>query len=327
MKLKFLRTLIINSLAVAVVGSLFVLGGCKDDDEPAPTKTIYELISEDTNLSIVKAQMDVAGFDTKLGGTGTFTLFAPSNAAMNTLLQTLGLTDFSSIAPSVVATVLNYHILASQKLAADLVAGAFATEQGEAVTVSITGTGEIKLESGATTDANITTKDIKATNGVLHIVDAVLVPPTIGALIIQTLGTVAQPILLSSSFTTLSAGIQKADAGKAPASTIVGAMVGLSAITVFAPVNDVFAAGSITVDTYSAAEWDAIIRGHIVPASLATLSAGDVTTLNGKTITVATGTSNTVKGGANANPIPIVAAGVPANNGVVYPIGGVLLHP
>lgn len=327
MKLKFLRTLIINSLVAAVVGSLFVLGGCKDDDEPAPTKTIYELISEDTNLSIVKAQLDLAGFDATLSGTGNFTLFAPSNAAMNTLLQTLGLTDFSSVAPSVVATVLEYHLLASQKLSSDLVAGDITTEQGEAITVSITGTGEIKLESGATSDANITEKDIKATNGVLHVVDAVLVPPTIGALIVQTLGTVAQPILLSSSFTTLSGAIQKADAGKAPAATIVGALIGLTDVTVFAPVNDVFAAASITVATYSAAEWDAILRGHVVPASLATLSAGDVTTVNGKTITIAVGTSNTVKGGANASPIPIVAPGVPANNGIVYPIGGVILHP
>lgn len=326
MKLKFFRTLIINTFVAAVVGSLFVLGGCSDDEEPAPTKTIYELISEDTNLSTVKAQLDIAGFDATLSGTGTFTLFAPSNAAMNTLLQTLDLTDFSSIAPSVVATVLEYHLLTTQKLAADLVAGNITTEQGEAITVSITGTGEIKLETGATTDANITTKDIKATNGVLHVVDVVLVPPTIGALIIQTLGTVAQPILLSSSFTTLSGAIQKADAGKAPAETIVGALIGLPGVTVFAPVNDVFAGASITVATYNAAEWDAILRGHIVPSNLATLSAGDVTTINGKTITIATGTSNTVKGGANANPVPIVAPGIPGN-GVVYPIGGILLHP
>ncbi|MCB0490466.1 MAG: fasciclin domain-containing protein [Cyclobacteriaceae bacterium] len=309
------------------VGGLFVFSGCSDDDEPAPTKTIYELVSEDTNLSILKSQLDVGGFDATLNAAGTYTLFAPSNAAMNTLLQTLGLTDFSSISPGVVASVLSYHVLASQKLSGDLTAGDFATNQGESLTIAVTSTGEKKIESGATTDANITTADLKATNGVIHVVDAVLVPPTIGALIIQTLGTVAQPVLLSSSFTTLSAAIQKADAGKPAEQTIVGALVGLDDVTIFAPVNDVFAAASITVATYSAAEWDAIIRGHIVPASLATLSNGDVTTVNGKTITVATGTPNTVKGAGNSTPVAIVAAGVPANNGVLYPIGGVLLHP
>lgn len=327
MNLTFLRSFLRYAIPAVVVGFLVVLSGCSDDEEPAPTKTIYELISEDTNLSVLKEQLDAADFDVTLNGAGSFTFFAPSNAAMNNLLQTLGLTDFSSIAPSVVASVLNYHLVESQKLAADLVAGTVATKQGEAITVVITTTGEKKLDTGASTDANITTTDIKATNGVIHIVDVVLVPPSIGALIIQTLGTVAQPILLSSSFTTLSAGIQKADAGKDASATIVGALIASPNITIFAPVNDVFAAGSITVDTYTAAQWDAIIRGHIVAESLVTLANGDKTTINGKTITIATGSPNTVKGAGNTTPVPIVAAGVPANNGVVYPIGGVLLHP
>jgi transforming growth factor-beta-induced protein len=327
MNLKFFNSLLRYTIALVVVGFLGVLAGCKDDDDPAPTKTIYELVSEDTNLSVLKEQLDAAGFEATLNGTGSFTLFAPSNAAMSTLLQQLGLTEFTSIAPSVVASVLNYHLLESQKLAADLIAGPVATKQGEPITVTLTSTGEKKLDTGATTDASLTQTNIKATNGVIHVVDVVLVPPSIGALIIQTLGTVAQPILLSSSFTTLSAGIQKADAGKAPANTIVGALIALEDVTVFAPVNDVFAAGSITVDTYSAAEWDAIIRGHIVPESLTTLADGDKTSLNGKTITIATGSTNTVKGAGNTTAVPIVAPGVPANNGVVYPIGGVLLHP
>jgi transforming growth factor-beta-induced protein len=309
------------TLAV-VMGSLIVFSGC--DDEEVPTQTIFEIVNADSRTQILAEQLVAGGLDDDLNAAGQFTLFAPSDAAMNNLLNTLGLNNFSTIAPAVVQQVLTYHVIASKQNFSQL-SGSLTTLQGEAITVVSAG-GTKTLDTGATSDAGFTAQDIQATNGVVHIVDVVLVPPTLGAAIIATLGTVAQPILLGSAFSTLAAAIQKADAGKAPQNTIVGAMVGLSAITVFAPVNQVFQGANITVDTYTAAQWDAIIRGHAVPATLAPLASGDFGTVNGKTITVATGSPNTVQGSANANAVPIVAAGVSANNGVVYPIGGVILH-
>jgi transforming growth factor-beta-induced protein len=308
------------------------LSGC-DDEEDGPTRTIWAEVEANSDLSIVKDQLLAAGFNTTLdANTGTkYTLFAPSNQAMTNLLQTLfNSTDpalFAQIAPTVIQSVLNYHIAESENLSASLTNGAeITTKQGEKIKVVVTSTGEKTLDTGATSDSKVSTADIKATNGVVHVVDVVLVPPTLGALIVQTLGKVAQPILLSGSFTTLSAAIQKADAGKAPANTIVGALVGLPAVTMFAVPNQVFTAAGITVDTYTAAQWDAILRGHIVNQNLATLSAGDKTALNGKAITVALGSPATVKGSANANVVPIAGAAISASNGVVYPIGGIILH-
>jgi uncharacterized surface protein with fasciclin (FAS1) repeats len=308
------------------------LSGC-DDSEDGPTKTIWEEVQANPDLSIVQAQLLAAGFDTQLntaGGT-KYTLFAPSNQAMTNLLQTLfNATDpalFSQIAPTVIQSVLNYHIAESENLSASLTNGTqITTKQGEKITVAVTTTGEKTLDTGATSDAKISTADVKATNGVLHVVDVVLVPPTLGALIVQTLGKVAQPILLSGSFSTLSAAIQKADAGKPAAETIVGALVASPNITMFAIPNQVFEAASITADTYTAAQWNTILRGHIVNQNLSTLTAGDKTTLSGKTIVVAVGPPATVKGSANVNAVPIAGAKVPANNGVVYPIGGIIQH-
>jgi uncharacterized surface protein with fasciclin (FAS1) repeats len=306
------------------------LTGC-DDDENGPTKTIWAELEADSDLSIVTSQLLAQGYDAQLKGEGSFTLFAPSNQAMTNLLQTLfNATDpalFNSIAPTVIQSVLNYHIAESQNLAASLTNGAeVTTKQGEKIKVVVTTTGEKTLDTGATTDAKISKADVKATNGVIHVVDVVLVPPTLGTLIVQTLGKVAQPILLSGNFSTLSAAIQKADAGKAPAETIVGALVALPNVTMFAPPNQVFQAAGITVDTYTAVEWNAILRGHIVNQNLGTLTAGDKMTISGKNIVVALGTPSTVKGSANANAVPIVAAAVSASNGAVYPIGGVILH-
>jgi uncharacterized surface protein with fasciclin (FAS1) repeats len=318
---------------LALVASLFVISGC-DDDEDAPTKTIYELISEDATLSKIKAEIDLnADLKAKLSGAGDFTFFAPNDLAMSAILTTLGLTDFTSISPSTLSLVLNYHLATKAYYDADLVAAAtIATNQGENITVEVTTTGQKKLKTGATTNGTVITADIKATNGVLHIVgDYPLVPPTIGGLIVATLGKVAQPILLSASFSTLASAILKADAGKPSAQTIVGAMVGLTACTFFAPPNQVFQAASITADTYSAAQWDAIIRGHILPKTIATLGAASEVTINGKTLTITGATTaaplGSVKGLGNTNAIPVAAAKVTTSNGVIYPIGGVILNP
>jgi uncharacterized surface protein with fasciclin (FAS1) repeats len=311
---------------VALIASLFLVSACDDDD--GPTKTIYQLISEDPSLSMIKAQIDLnADMKAKLEGAGTYTLYAPNDLAMNAILTTLGLPNFALISPSVLNTVLNYHLVNSVVNTTDMTNGAaITTAQGENITIEVTSAGTIKLKTGATTSGTVVSS-IAATNGVLHVVgDYPLIPPSIGAVIVATLGKVAQPILLLSDFTTLAAGIQKADAGKAPSATIVGAMVGLTSQTFFAIPNAVFTAASITADTYTAAQWDAIIRGHLVPnETIGTLAAGTKNTINAKVITT---TSTTVQGAGNANAIPVVTASkITMSNGTIFPIQGILLHP
>jgi transforming growth factor-beta-induced protein len=349
-------------LMIAVLTTLTVTS-CKDDEEPKPTKTIWQLIQENSSTGILETQMTAAGFDTKLNdATKQYTLFAPSDAAMNALLSTLGLSSFESVSSAVVKSVLNYHIANSQYLAEALTNNTqITTEQGEKITVLVTGTGEKKLHSGGTTDAKVTTSDIKATNGVVHIVDAVMVPPTIGALIIQTLGTVAQPILLSSNFTILAAGLQKADAY---AATTGGAAPSLTALlisavptytdglfTVFAPTNATFNAGSITAETFTGQQWYGIISNHIVYDDEATFgttadfAVGDqFTTFLGSKLTVISTTAPTdpahgittgiaLNSDATLNTaeaqiavLDVLAAtgATPAENGIINVIAGVL---
>lgn len=333
------RILSYTKHALLVVAMLTIVGisGCDDGEEDKPTKNIWELIEADSNLSMFKDQLTAANFQTTLSTTGStqLTVFAPSNTAMNNLLLTLfNNTDpalFSQVAPTVIQAVLNYHIVESQNLSASLTNNAELTsKQGEKIKVVVTTTGEKTLDTGATSNAAISEADRKATNGVIHVVETVLVPPTIGDLIVQTLGKVAQPVLLSSSFTTLAAAILKADAGKPANQTILGVLVGAPAVTIFAIPNQVFAAvpgGAVTVDTYTAAQWDAIIRGHIVLENLSTLAAGTKNSINAKVITITTCPA-TVRGAGNVTAaVPIAGAAVPASNGVLYPIGGILLHP
>lgn len=314
---------------VTLVAAVFVLGGCGEDDKK-PTKNIYELISEQSTCAMIKAQIDLnADLKAKLqDANGTYTFFAPNDLAMGAILSTLGLSDFSSISQATLSTVLNYHLANSVKTSGDMTNGAkITTAQGEDITVEVTSTGQIKLKTGATTAGTVITQDIEATNGRLHIVgDYPLVPPTIGALIVATLGKVAQPILLSSTFSILAQGILKADAGKAANLTIVGAMVAQSAQTFFAPPDAVLTAAGWTAAGKTAAEWDAMIRGHMVPGvTLSTLAAGTPTSMAGKTITT---TATTVKGSAAAAPTVnvVVSSKITTSNGVIYPIQGLIVN-
>jgi transforming growth factor-beta-induced protein len=335
MQMKSLLKLKKYTLLVAVVFFTSAFLTSCDDEETGPTQNLLEIVQNDEELGIF-AGIITADLEAELAKDGDHTVFVPSNAAMTQLLKTLfgnAATDtalFRTISPGVISSVLKYHISTTKYGSSDLANGTeITTLQGEKIKVVTTSTGEKKLDTGATSDAAIVTADISATNGVIHVIDVVIIPPTLGAQLIQTLGKMAQPILLGASFSTLAAAIAKADAGKAPAETIAGALVGLTAGTVFAPANQVFQAGGITVDTYTAAQWDAIIRGHLIPLqSLTTLEAGTKTTVNGKTITIAvTANGTAVLGSANTAAVGVSTANKQVTtNGVVYPIGGVILH-
>lgn len=260
-------------LAFMALAGLFVMAGCGDDDEFVPTQTIWEVVQEHDNLNLLEAELQAAGLDDQLSAAGSMTLFAPSDAAMSTLLTTLGLPDFGSVSNEVVQAVLTYHIANQQILADEITEGTtFTTLEGEDITVEA---GPV-LKTGATTDAGFDETNIIATNGVVHIVDVVLVPPSIGALIVQTLGTVAQPIFLAKDFTLLKEAIMAADefATGAGLNTLTNMLISRDidgepneeVLTVFAPTNATFNAAGITAENFSEQPqaWYAVIANHIV---------------------------------------------------------------
>ena len=287
MNLKRFVTFFRHALLVAVVLTTVGLTGCdKDDDEPKPTKTVWELVQEDANLSMMEEQLLAADLDGKLSGSGSFTLFAPSDAAMANLLSTLGLDDFESISSAVRDEVLAYHVANSEYLASALTNGVeITTEQGETIKVVTTTTGEKTLDTGATSDSKVTGPDIRATNGVVHVVDVVLVPPSVGALIVETLGTVAQPLLLGADFTILAEGIIKANEFAVSASqpTITDILIneapGTAGLiyTVFAPTNGTFQAAGLTSADFTGQQWYGLLLNHVVAGDGTLGEAADFT--------------------------------------------------
>jgi uncharacterized surface protein with fasciclin (FAS1) repeats len=341
MKKLNLTKMSIRIMTMLAMTSLFVLSGCGDDDDggtPVQEQNVWEIVQNTDNLSSLEAELEAAGLGTALSTTNNITLFAPSNAALNTLLTTLGISDFSPIRDDVAEAVLAYHVATSIKMAADLTPGStIMTLQGEEIDV-LAGPA---LSSGATSDAEVETADIEASNGVVHIIDVVLVPPTIGALIVSTLGTLAQPILLSSDFSMLADAIQKADtyATSEGLPTLVSILADQANpgadYTVFAPSNAVFDAAGITVETLTAEQWYGTIAKHV---GIGIYEADDLTT--GTIIQTAAGTQIVVAApGAGGNFTNIFlnsdadadfeaevaqAAVAIQSNGLIHAIAGIL---
>lgn len=266
---------------IGVMASFIALSSCGDDDggEPAATETVWGLIESTENLSALESELSVfadlvATLDNE---DANLTVFAPTDAALGQLLNTLQLDDFSPVNQDIAKAVLAYHVVTSARIASgDVVEGeTFTTAQGEMITV---GPGGV-LVSGATSVSEISSPDIQATNGVVHLVSVVLVPPTIGGQIVATLGTVAQPIFLGKDFTLLAQAIGFADSDNVDGGADEGedsildllkdrTLTGENQITVFAPTNATFAGAGITSENltsvYDEATWEAILKNHIV---------------------------------------------------------------
>jgi uncharacterized surface protein with fasciclin (FAS1) repeats len=171
-----------KKIAAMAAASLMLLAACGSDDNtsdtsttieaPAEVGTIAEVASANDDFSTLVAALGAADLVATLSGNGPFTVFAPTNAAFAALPD--GLVD-KLLLPEykdVLIAILTYHVVAGKVLAADVKAGDVASVQGENITV--TTTGGVKVNS-----ANVIATDVAASNGVIHVIDAVIVPPSI----------------------------------------------------------------------------------------------------------------------------------------------------
>jgi len=115
------------------------------------------------------AAVTAAGLVDTLKGEGPFTVFAPTDDAFAALPE--GTVEALLADPEALAAILTYHVIAGKVMSTDLSEGLTATTvNGADVTIT--------LEGGAKVNgANITAADIEASNGVIHVIDAVILPP------------------------------------------------------------------------------------------------------------------------------------------------------
>lgn len=137
---------------------------------PDSYKTVVGIVSKRYNLQSLEDALVDANLVSTLEGNGPFTVFAPTNQAFEDASNTI-----QSLTGAQVAEVLQYHAAAAELLSGDLSDGqTITTVQGEDITVNVDGEGNVTL-NGST---NVIEVDREGTNGVVHIIDGVLVPPS-----------------------------------------------------------------------------------------------------------------------------------------------------
>lgn len=281
-------------------------------------------VAQANGFTALLAAATKAGLDDDLAaGSASLTVFAPTNAAFNTLATQLGFTDANAMVAAlpgpVLANILSYHVLPAKRTAAQLVSGG-ATQAtiysfgGSPATLALNTSSGVRITDAALTTATVTTADVEASNGVVHVVDKVLVPP--GVL------NVVQMAQVNPAFSTL--------VGAVSSRGLVGTLSGAGPFTVFAPTNDAFAAIAGVVAGLTGPELSTVLTYHVLP--LQVLSSGipfgtPVGTLAGQNITITAGPSPTIAQitDATATRKNIVAVDVRASNGVIHVLSGVLI--
>jgi transforming growth factor-beta-induced protein len=302
------------ALIVFLLAMPFVISSCSDDDDDDNnrSKTITQIASETANLSTLYSALQASGLDDALDAGGPFTVFAPSNAAfakldpdeLNTIIST----------PSLLVSLLQYHVVAAEVFSDDLTNGPVQTLlSGQTVDVSLAG-GGVTLNG----TSNVTDADIDASNGVIHIIDEVLIPDDFVA------QTIVQIAASNPNFSTLVAALSKPELSD----LLAAASDPTQDLTVFAPTNAAFDATLAALDKESIDDIPVellreIVSYHILGTAVFSnqLTDGAVveTLLPGESVTV------DLSDGVKINESNVVLADVQAVNGVIHAVDGVLL--
>jgi uncharacterized surface protein with fasciclin (FAS1) repeats len=140
------------------------------------SQTITEIVSGNPDFETLLTAVGEADLGETLSSEGPFTVFAPTDDAFTALPKgTLG-TLLKPANQDQLAAILTYHVVPAEVMAADVTSGEVTTVNGAMFTVSIDG-DNVVITDGEGNQATVTQTDIAASNGVIHVIDSVLLPP------------------------------------------------------------------------------------------------------------------------------------------------------
>ena len=304
---------------------------CEDDEDDitpvtqptGPTQNIAEIAIADSRTDSLVVALETANLVATFTGTTEYTVFAPTNQAFVNLLATNSAWNrISDIDATTLTNVLLYHVTAGKVFASDLTDNTYintlntqGSVNNESTVIEVDIAGGAKLNNSS----NIEAVDIEATNGVVHIIDAVLLPKNIVELAV-----------LDERFTSLVAALTVFG------DTLTGALSGNGPFTVFAPTNDAFQRLLDSDATWNSlsdiprATLNAVLTYHVVSGANAQADeiAQDqvLTTLNGSQLTVdlSAGAQLITSNMAQGN-VSIIVTDVQGTNGVIHAVENVLL--
>lgn len=314
-----MKTLSKLRFALLIIGISFLTFSCNDDNDPVADNTITGIAKTNPNLSILVQALVKADLATTLQGVGPFTVFAPTDAAFIAFLKTTPYATLNDVPKDVLTQILLNHVVSGNVKSTDLTTGYIKTlAKGTASSTNnlnmfVNTASGVKLNGVAT----VTTANVMASNGVIHVVDKVIGLPTI------VTHATANP-----NFTSLVGALTKAGQPD-----FVSILSGSGPYTVFAPTNDAFTALNTElapggIAGVSTANLTKVLTYHVANGNVlaASLTEGQVVS----TLQIPQKFTIQLTGGAkikdaNNRISTIVATDVQCSNGVIHVLNKVLL--
>jgi uncharacterized surface protein with fasciclin (FAS1) repeats len=313
-------------------GVVHVIDAVLMPELPEVLPNLVEAATEAGLTTLLAAVEAVEDLDETLLGLDAITVFAPDNDAFADALQTFGAENLEELVAAIggvenLETVLGFHVVPAVAFAEDLDEGpqTFTTVAGQDITVTRTG-AEVTVTDFEGNVSNVITPDVAIANGVVHVIDAVLLPE-----LPEVLPNLVEAAT-DAGLTTLLAAVEAVE-------DLDETLLGLDAITVFAPDNDAFddalnAFGADNLEELVAAiggigNLEIVLGFHVVPAVAFAddLNEGPqtFTTVAGQDITVTRTGSDVTVTDFEGNVSNVIIPDVAIENGVVHVIDAVLL--
>lgn len=302
-------------LLMLLMAGIMLVSACKKDDDDDnggdPTKNIVKIAMDDPDLSILVEALTKAELAATLQGPGPFTVFAPNNAAFEALFTTLGIGGIDDLSKEALTPILLYHVLATSVKSGDIQTGYFMTVNTSGpgsnhTSLFIEKSSNVRINAAST----VTTADIEASNGVIHKVNAVILPLNVVGL-----------ALSNPDFSILVEALVAAD--------LVDALNGTGPFTVFAPNNAAFEAilSDLGLDNVAQIPIDYltdVLLYHVVSGNVrsADIVPGTVPTLNpDASLEISISGQDVMLNGSTK----VTAVDIQGTNGVIHAIENVLL--
>ncbi|MFN8377319.1 MAG: fasciclin domain-containing protein [Anaerolineae bacterium] len=280
----------------------------------AQSKSIVDIAVADGRFETLVAAVTAAGLADTLASDGSFTVFAPTDDAFAALpagtVEAL-LSDIPAL-----TNILLYHVVPGAFKAADVVAlSQIGTVQGSPISIEVTDEGVILNGS-----SKVLITDIEASNGVIHVIDSVLLPPSWEAEAPELNNSITDIAVANGSFNTLVAALQ--------ATGLDSVLDSEGSYTVFAPTDAAFAAlppGTVEALLNDIPALTDILLYHVVAGSVPAadiVTLNSATTLNGAPVYI-----NAADGVVLNGSVHVVATDIQADNGIIHVIDAVLLPP
>jgi len=272
----------------------------------APEKDIVDTAVAAGSFKTLVAAVQAAGLVDTLKGKGPFTVFAPTDEAFAKLPKGTVETLLKPENKAKLQAILTYHVVSGKVMAADVVKLTGATTvQGQKIDIAVKD-GKVSVDG-----AHVVKTDIHCSNGVVHVIDSVLLPADKD--IIDTAAG-------NESFSTLVAAVKAAG--------LVDTLKGKGPFTVFAPSNEAFAKlppGTVAnlLKPENKDQLAAILAYHVVPAKVMAsdvVKLTDAKTVNGKSVAIKVSEGHVMIDGAK-----VLVTDIETSNGVIHVIDTVIL--